>query len=109
MRYLWIVALVFSGCGTPEPPHEPSPDVHCVTTSPSSPCVSNVDGSVTIDLGGSGVATLQGTAVAAPATKEDLLRMLRALPPGDLLLLGYAGADGDVHQLSEADLRCQQP
>ena len=86
MRYLWIVALVCSaGCTKAAPP-------------PTQP-----------DLSGSGVATLQGATVAAPATKEELLRMLRDLPPGELLLLGYAGADGDLHQLSEADLRCQQP
>lgn len=43
--------------------------------------------------------------VIAFAGREDLISILRTLGPDDLRLIGYVGADGDVHVLADADLR----
>jgi hypothetical protein len=40
-----------------------------------------------------------------PSSLDQILSILRALPPDAICLVGYVGADGDYKALTEADLR----
>jgi hypothetical protein len=46
------------------------------------------------------------TTMLTAASHDDLLALLKEVPPDAVILIGYRGDDGDIHALSESDLRC---
>lgn len=67
--------------------------------------VSGVQDPIACAQDGATITSPLGMTAIAFASKEDLLRVLRELPPGAITAVGYAGRDGDFHMLSEDDLQ----
>lgn len=123
MRFFLVVvaAVLFIGCQREVAPAEPvdprvETTVPVVGTSNDLPVVSRSeqaapsavpepDNAFSTDPVDISIGDIAISSTLTFASLADLLSALSMLPPDALLHVGYVGADGDVHALSEADFQ----
>jgi hypothetical protein len=47
------------------------------------------------------------TILFSPRSREELIAMIKDVPPNFVHGIGYVGSDGNWHALHESDLRCE--